>query len=152
VNDAAISGDLSDEGTAQFCLGGALAIGAAALLGPVGLIFAGFAVTDIGRSVAKWLSRTFGDSMSVKVQKRLSSQLGTAVEKLSKEYEDYLNRADESIETLREDTYTELYGPSDQKEAIIKDLLQLGERSRLTIRPLLLKDILFSDRRNHHGS
>lgn len=38
VNDAAISGDLSDEGTAQFCLGGALAIGAAALLGPVGLI------------------------------------------------------------------------------------------------------------------
>ena len=36
------------------------AIGAAALFGPVGLIFAGFAVTDIGRSVAKWLSRTFG--------------------------------------------------------------------------------------------
>ena len=152
VNNAAISGDLSDEGTAQFCLGGALAIGAAALLGPVGLIFAGFAVTDIGRSVAKWLSRTFGDSMSVKVRKRLSLQLGNAVSKLSQEYEDYLQRADESITTLREDTYAELYGPSEQKEAIIKDLSQLGETSKLDIKPLLLKDILFSDRRKHHGS
>ena len=151
VDNAALSGDLSDEGTAQFCLGGALAIGAAALLGPVGLIFAGFAVTDIGRSVAKWLSRTFGDSMSVKVKKRLSSQLGTAIQKLSQEYEAYLKRADESIQKVREDTYAELYGPSEQKETIIKDLSQLKETSKLTIKPLLLKDILFSDRRTDHG-
>lgn len=151
VGNAGISEDLSDQATAQVCLGGALAIGAAALLGPVGLLFAGFAVTDMGRSVAKWLSRTFGDSLSTKVERRVSHQLKGAMEKLYQEYEVYLKKADSSISSLREDTYRELYGPSDKSDTIIETLSRLSTGSLLRIQPLRLKDILYSERRQHHG-
>lgn len=147
VSATVLDDDLSDEGTAQFCLGGALAIGAAALLGPVGILFAGVAFSDFGRSVAKWLSRTFGDSLSVKVRRRVESQLDKAVEKLYQEYEAYIKKADVSVTKLREETYCELYGPSEAHQVISRALSQLGKGSTLRLEPLTVKEIIFSKRR-----
>lgn len=144
VSPTVLNDDLSDEGTAQLCLGGALAIGAAALLGPVGILFAGIALSDIGRSVAKWLSRTFGDSMAVKVERRVKNQLDTAMEKLNKEYLAYITTSDASITNLREKTYSELYGPSEKKKQIIDTLQQLKMQCVFKIKPLTIKKVIFS--------
>ena len=143
IGNANLSDDLSGQGEAQLALGGALAIGAAALLGPVGLIFAGLAATDFGKSVAKFLSRTFGSSMASKVERRFTDQMCDVNTKLEEEYKEYIQKAGEAILSLRESTYTELYGPSDQTQAIVGHLQTLDGLGHMPVTPLHVKDIIF---------
>lgn len=144
IGKANLSDDLSGQGSAQLALGGALAIGAAALLGPVGLIFAGLAATDVGKSVAKFLSRTFGSSMADKIQRRFEDQMDDVRKKLEREYQDYIEKSGGSIDSLRESTYAELYGPSGQTQAITGHLQTLDGLGRLQVIPLRVQDIIFS--------
>lgn len=144
IGRANLSDDLSGQGSAQLALGGALAIGAAALLGPVGLIFAGLAATDIGKSVAKFLSRTFGSSMADKIQRRFEDQMADVRKKLEREYQDYIEKSGGSIDSLRESTYAELYGPSDQTQTVMEHLQKLDGLGRLQVIPLRVQDIIFS--------
>ena len=144
IGNANLSDDLSGQGEAQLALGGALAIGAAALLGPVGLIFAGLAATDFGKSVAKFLSRTFGSSMASKVERRFTDQMCDVNTKLEEEYKEYIQKAGEAISSLRESTYTELYGPSGQTQAIVGHLQTLDGLGHMPVTPLHVKDIIFS--------
>lgn len=144
IGNANLSDDLSSQGEAQLALGGALAIGAGMLLGPIGLIFAGLAVTDFGRSVAKFLSRTFGSSMASKVESRFNDQMSTVNKKLEREYRDYIEKAGEAVESLRESTYTDLYEPSDQTKTIIKHLETLDDLGDISVTQIHVKDIIFS--------
>ena len=137
IGNANLSDDLSGQG-------GALAVGAAALLGPVGLIFAGLAATDFGKTVAKFLSRTFGSSMSVKVKNRFTDQMDNINQKMEEEYRSYIKKSGEAIDSLRESTYAELYGPSEQTQSIKDHLQKLDRLSHLSVIPLHVKEIIFS--------
>lgn len=144
IGNANLSDDLSGQGGAQLALGGALAVGAAALLGPVGLIFAGLAATDFGKTVAKFLSRTFGSSMSVKVKNRFTEQMDDINQKMKDEYQSYIKKSGEAIDSVRESTYAELYGPSEQTQSIKDHLQKLDRLSHLSVIPLHVKEIIFS--------
>lgn len=144
IGNANLSDDLSGQGGAQLALGGALAVGAAALLGPVGLIFAGLAATDFGKTVAKFLSRTFGSSIAVKVKNRFTEQMYDINEKMEEEYQSYIQKSGEAIDSLRESTYAELYGPSEQTQSIREHLQKLDSLSHLSVIPLHVKEVIFS--------
>lgn len=144
LGDTGIHGDLTDQGGAQMMMGGALAFGAAALLGPVGLVFAGIAVTDLGKSVAKWLSRTFGSSIATKVQERIAGQLSETNRKVGAEYKEFLGEAGLKIAALREDTYAELYGPSDRSGMFIVELEKM-ERTAYLVEPLSIEAVIFGE-------
>lgn len=144
LGDANLSDDISGQNEAQLALGGALAIGAAALLGPIGLLFAGFAATDWGRSIAKFLSRTFGSSMEEKVTSRFTNQMNAINKKLTEEYETYIQTCDKSISSLRESTYAELYGPAEQTPLLLNHLHALSALQKMDITELHIKDIIFS--------
>ena len=94
--------------------------------------------------MAKFLSRTFGSSMASKVERRFTDQMCDVNTKLEEEYKEYIQKAGEAISSLRESTYTELYGPSDQTQAIVGHLQTLDGLGHMPVTPLHVKDIIFS--------
>lgn len=136
-------GDITNDGGAQLMLGGALALGAAALLGPVGLLFVGFAATDAGRSIAKFLSRTFGKSIAQKTTDRFSSQMDNVLLKINEQYKDMSKQASENVRNVRDTTFSALYGSYYEQDKI-KDLMDnIDSFTKKQIEYLTLEDILF---------
>lgn len=144
LGNANIEGDLSDEVGGQMVLGGALAFGAAALLGPIGVLLAGFAVTDMGRSIAKWLSRTFGSSMADKVTTRFNGQMDEIIKKMTSEYEAYLEKSDTAIDKMREQTYAQLYGSSDKTEELLTVFRTIQKACKPEMKRLTVGNLIFS--------
>jgi hypothetical protein len=144
LGNTSISGDLSGEENGQAAFGGALAIGAAALLGPVGLALGAIALTDFGKSVGRWLSRTFGDSMVTKVDKQVTGIFKNVKDKIVSNYDKHIANYDVSVTDVREKTYAELYGPPTQTEEICALLEQIQDETRVDVKPLTVKKIIFS--------
>lgn len=135
--------NITDDGDAQALVGGALAIGAAALLGPVGLLFAGFAATDMGKSFAKFLSRTFGKSIAQKTKERFSEQMDKVIADIDVQYNKLGKDATQTIEKIRVNTYANLYGSVYHHSSILKGLENISTQTKAELKSLELQDILF---------
>lgn len=136
-------GDITNEGDAQFIFGGALAIGAAALLGPVGLLFAGFAATDTGKSIAKFLSRTFGKSIAQKTKERFAKQMKKAIKNMEIEFRRMGNEASKNVKQVRDDSYGQLYGSVYKHNDIIDGMESIKNQTYKKIESLTLEDVVF---------
>lgn len=136
-------GDITNDGDAQFMLGGALALGAAALLGPVGFLFAGFAATDTGKSIARFLSRTFGKSIAQKTKEKFSSQMEEVLSKVNSQYKNMSEQASANVKKVRDNTFAGLYGSYYEQNNIKNLMRNIDSCTQKEIEYLTLEDILF---------
>ena len=63
---------------------------------------------------------------------------------MEEEYQSYIQKSGEAIDSLRESTYAELYGPSEQTQSIREHLQKLDSLSHLSVIPLHVKEVIFS--------
>ena len=115
--------------------GGAAAIGAAAILGPIGLFaffFGGF------------LARLF-TNLPNKICSQYSTKLDVVKKALKDNIEEMLNDASLKVENIREGTFSELYGPSSKSNEIKDHMGIITIETKKEFKLLRAKDIIFND-------
>ncbi len=137
---------LTNEDDAKVLAGGALAAGAAIVLGPIGLAVGALAFTDVGKSVVKWLAKTFSSSIASKVRSKVSDQLETAQKDIMEQYDALLEEAASKIEKIRNGSYGMLYGRYDDTAGYIADLEEISDALEIDYEPLTLKEMLVNGR------
>ncbi len=137
---------LTNEEGAQVLAGGALAAGAAIVLGPIGLALGALAFTDMGKSVVKWLAKAFSNSIASRVKDKVSDQLETARENIMKQYDGVLEDAASRVEKIRNGSYTLLYGQYDCTFRYLEDVEKISDALDFDYKPLTLKEMLVNGR------
>lgn len=137
---------LTDEDMVTILTGGALATGAAILLGPIGIFIGGLAFTGAGRSVAKWFTRAFSSSIASKVKKKMEEQFQIACENIMKEYTTRLRVASSNIDRVRRDSYAMLYGDYSRQDAYRKIMTNIQSLLFFEYEPLGLAGIMIGKR------
>jgi uncharacterized protein (DUF2147 family) len=137
---------LTNEDDAKVLAGGALAAGAAIVLGPIGLAMGALAFTDVGKSVVKWLAKTFSSSIASKVRSKVNDQLETAQKDIMEQYDNVLSEAASKIEKIRNGSYEMLYGQYDRTADYITDVEEISDALDFDYTPLTLKEMLINGR------
>lgn len=137
---------LTNEDDAKVLAGGALAAGAAIVLGPIGLAMGALAFTDVGKSVVKWLAKTFSSSIASKVRSKVNDQLETAQKDIMEQYDNVLSEAASKIEKIRNGSYEMLYGQYDRTANYITDVEEISDALDFDYTPLTLKEMLINGR------
>lgn len=141
---AAYDSILTGENEAQILLGGALALGATALLGPVGVILAGIAATDTGKSIAKWLTRTFGESIATKTKNNFLSSMSRVKDNIFGEYDKAIENSNIVVRNTMDKSFSMLYGSYYNQNKIIEQFNKISTLSYNNIDSLSVEDILFN--------
>ena len=128
----------------ELALGGAVAIGAAAILGPIGLIAGFVAQSDAFASVKKFLSKLF-TNLASKITNQYIRQTNPIRSKLKDEFARMLKNADAQVIKVREDTFAGLYGCSENTPKILQELGEIQSDCRWMEKPLLVRDVLFGE-------
>ncbi|SDZ76965.1 dynamin family protein [Selenomonas ruminantium] len=141
-------GGLTNEEGATFVAGGALAAGAAIVLGPIGLALGALAFTGFGKSVVKWFTKTFSDSIASKVKSKVSYNLNEVNDDVIRQYDRALNEAKEKLNKIRNGSYSLLYGKYNSANEYIKEFDKMIDYLKIKCEPLTLKELLVNGRIN----
>lgn len=136
--------NLTSEDGAQIALMGALAIGATALLGPIGILAAGIAATNTGRSIAKFFSRTFGDSLAVKTRRNFNSSMADISDKITNDFSKNSKKSTEAVKNVRDESFAMLYGSYYNQEKISNSLNEIVCLCNNDIKFLSVEDVIFN--------
>ena len=120
--------------------GGIAALGAAALLGPIGLLaffFGGF------------LSRIL-NNLPEKISNQYEIKLNSVKNGLKHDVEKMLLEAGTNVEAVREGTFAELYGPSSQANEIKDHMRIITMETKKEFKLLRVKDIIFNNAEKYY--
>ena len=137
-----VDDDIFSTNNGAAVIGGIAALGAAALLGPVGLLAGLVVQSDAFKPLKKFVSRLF-TNLPNKITEQYSSQLNPVKANILKEMKLVLDQAEQEVQKVREQTYADLYGPSEETEAILVLMDDIVKNTELKLAPLTVRDVVF---------
>lgn len=111
-------------------------------MGPVGLLAGLVVQSDAFKPLKKFVSRLF-TNLPNKITEQYSSQLNPVKVNILKEMKLVLDQAEQEVQKVREQTYADLYGPSEETEAILVLMDDIVRNTELKLAPLTVRDVVF---------
>jgi len=146
IKPVKLDNEVFSTGDGKLVVGGIAALGACALLGPIGLLAGLAAQSDSFKSLTKWVSKLFVN-LPNKITSQYSEQLEGIKKQIDKELVDMLNNAGLEVQAVREKTYADLYGPSDVTRKILDSLVTITQITMTKVKEVTLKDVILGTRK-----
>ena len=141
MNTFTISDQTFSINDSSLIVGGVAAIGAAALLGPLGLLAYFFVETNFGKSVVKMIAKQF-----INLPNKITDSYNEKLVEVKKNIIDNITRAvknaGKNVEDVREITYADLHGKSIHTDNIKRRINSIMAITELKITPLKVSDII----------
>lgn len=139
-----LQADQLDTDGISFASGTGIALIGAAILGPIGLLLGGIAGA---LGLTKWIAKQFKlGGLKSDLKETLTKSANKVATDLQQGVQDLARHIGNSLEIFSEESFSSLYGPSDEAERIMVLIKEVETRMDKQVEPLSVKELILQDR------